>query len=105
MKKGRPAYVVSVLARAPDAERLSHALIRETTSIGVRRYPVSRVERPRRMVDVETAYGRIPVKVSEGPFGPAQAKPEHDACLAAARAHGVPLREVLRAAMAAFSDK
>ena len=100
MKKGRPAFTLSVLARAADADRLSHAMLRETTSIGVRRYPVSRVERPRRMIEVETPYGRIPVKIAEGPFGPPQVKPELDACAAAARAHDVPLREVIRAALA-----
>jgi uncharacterized protein (DUF111 family) len=103
MKKGRPAFTLAALARAPDADRIAHALIRETTSIGVRRYDVSRLERPRRMASVETAYGPIAVKIAEGPFGPAQVKPELDACAAAARAHGVPLREVMRAAMAAAS--
>jgi hypothetical protein len=39
------------------------------------------------------------VKVAGGPFGPPQVKPEFDACAAAAAAHGVPVREVLRAAM------
>jgi hypothetical protein len=76
-------------------------MLRETTSLGVRRYDVSRAERPRRMVEVETAYGRIPVKIAEGPFGPAQIKPEFDACQAAAQAHGVPVREVVQAASAA----
>ena len=102
MKKGRPAFTLSVLARAPDADRLSHSVLRETTSIGVRRYPVARVERPRRMVEVKTPYGVIPVKIAEGPFGPAQVKPELDACVAAAAAHHVPLREVIRAALAAI---
>jgi uncharacterized protein (TIGR00299 family) protein len=103
MKKGRPAFTLSVLARVEDGDRLSHSVLRETTSIGVRRYTVSRVERPRRMVEVETPYGRIPVKVADGPFGPPQVKPELDACLAAARAHGVPLREVLRVALLSAS--
>jgi uncharacterized protein (DUF111 family) len=76
-------------------------MLRETTSLGVRRYDVARAERPRRMVEVETPYGRLPVKLAEGPFGPPQAKPEFDACAAAARAHGVPVREVLRAVLAA----
>jgi uncharacterized protein (DUF111 family) len=51
-------------------------------------------------VEVETAYGSIPVKVAEGPFGPPQRKPEFEACAAAARVHGVPVREVMQAAIA-----
>ena len=78
-------------------------MLRETTSLGVRRIDVSRTERPRRMVDVETPFGKIPMKIAEGPFGPPQAKPEFDACAAAARAHGVPVREVLAAALLAAS--
>jgi hypothetical protein len=53
------------------------------------------------MVEVETAYGRLPVKVAEGPYGPPQLKPEFDACMAAGRTHGVPVREVIRAVLAA----
>jgi hypothetical protein len=79
-------------------------MLSETTSIGVRRYGVSRVERPRRTAQVETPYGPIAVKIAEGPFGPPQVKPELDSCAAAARKHGVPLREVMRAAMAAASQ-
>jgi hypothetical protein len=101
MKKGRPALTLSALAPAERADAVAHAMLRETTSLGVRRYDVSRAERPRRMVEVETAYGRIPVKIAEGPFGPAQIKPEFDACQAAAQAHGVPVREVVQAASAA----
>jgi hypothetical protein len=71
----------------------------------VRRYPATRLERPRTLEQVETAYGRIPIKVATGPFGPPQVKPEFDACAEAARVHGVPVREVLRAAMAAASAR
>jgi len=101
MKKGRPALTLSALARVEHADAVAHAMLRETTSLGLRRYEVTRAERPRRMVEVETPYGRIPVKIAEGPFGPPQVKPEFDACLAAARAHGVPVREVVRVATAA----
>jgi pyridinium-3,5-bisthiocarboxylic acid mononucleotide nickel chelatase len=101
MKKGRPAVTISALAPVARADSIAHAILRETTSLGVRRYDVVRTERPRRVVHVDTPYGAIPVKVAEGPFGPAQVKPEFDACAAAARAHSVPVREVLRAAMAA----
>ncbi len=103
MKKGRPALTVSALADASHADGVAAAMLRETTSLGVRRYPVGRVERPRRVVEVDTAFGRIPVKIAEGPFGPAQVKPEFDACAIAAKSHGVPVREVVRAALVAAS--
>jgi hypothetical protein len=102
MKKGRPAFTLSAIAPQSAADGVASAMLRDTTSLGVRRYEVARVERPRRMVDVSTKYGIIAVKVAEGPFGPAQVKPEFDDCVRAAAAHGVPVREVVRAALVAY---
>jgi uncharacterized protein (TIGR00299 family) protein len=104
MKKGRPALTISALARAPEADAVATALLRETTSIGLRKIPVTRTERPRRTVLVDTPFGRIRVKISEGPFGPPQIKPEFDDCAAAARTHGVTLREVIQAALLAIEN-
>jgi pyridinium-3,5-bisthiocarboxylic acid mononucleotide nickel chelatase len=103
MKKGRPGLVLSALCRPEQAELLSAALLRETTSLGVRRVAVSRVERPRRVVEVATRFGTIPLKVAEGPYGPPQVKPEFDACSRAAAEAGVPVREVIAEALAAFA--
>src|SRR6185369_452133 len=102
MKKGRPALTMAALAAAADADRVAAAMLKETTTIGIRRIPVTRTERPRRVVTVSTAFGPIRVKISEGPFGPPQIKPEFDECAAAARIHGVPVREVISAALAAL---
>lgn len=104
MKKGRPALTISALAPLDHADAVVHTMLRETTSLGVRRHDVWRVERPRTIRYVETTYGRIPVKVSGGPFGPPQVKPEFEACARAARAHGVPVREVLRLATVAAAS-
>ncbi len=101
MKKGRPALTLAALAPSARADAVASAMLAETTTIGVRRIPVTRTERPRRTISVATAFGPITVKVSEGPFGPPQVKPEFDECAAAARTHGVPVREVIAAAMAA----
>jgi hypothetical protein len=103
MKKGRPALTIAALAEASQAEAVGTALLRETTSIGLRKIPVTRTERPRRTVSVETPFGRVRVKISEGPFGPPQIKPEFEDCVALARTHGVPLRQVLAAAISAAS--
>jgi hypothetical protein len=103
MKKGRPGLVLSVLARAATADELAALLLTETTSLGVRRLPATRLERPRRIVEVVTRFGRIPLKVSEGPYGAPQVKPEFDACERAAAVSGVPLREVLAEALSAWA--
>mgnify|MGYP002780699531 CR=1 FL=1 len=101
MKKGRPAVTLSALVPLEAEAAVEAALLRESTTLGVRRHGVTRTERPRRFVEVSTPFGAIPVKIGEGPFGPPQVKPEFDACVAAARATGVPVREVLAAALTA----
>ncbi|MFW5740661.1 MAG: nickel pincer cofactor biosynthesis protein LarC [Myxococcota bacterium] len=94
-KKGRPGMVLSVLVEEPRAVELEQAVLRESTSLGVRRYDVTRLERPRFTKSVTTRYGDIPVKVSGGGFGADQVKPEFDACVRAAAEHGVSVREVV----------
>lgn len=103
-KKGRPALTLCALGPAERGDHLANVLMRETTTIGVRFQPVSRRERPRETVEVSTDYGRIPVKVSGGPYGPAQVKPEFDRCAELAAAACVPVREVIRAALAAYAS-
>jgi uncharacterized protein (TIGR00299 family) protein len=101
-KKGRPGLVLSVLARASDAGRLAETILRESPSIGVRQSLVSRVELPRTMVDVETPWGRVRVKVSGEP--PFRAKPEFEDCRRIAREQSIPLPEVLAAAARAAEE-
>ena len=101
MKKGRPGLLLSALVNAASLSVLEAVLLRETSSIGLRRYGVARTERPRDLIEVETEFGKIPVKVARGPYGPPQLKPEFDACVRAAQAHSVPVRVVLAAALAA----
>jgi pyridinium-3,5-bisthiocarboxylic acid mononucleotide nickel chelatase len=100
MKKGRPGLTLGALVDAAAADAVTAALLRESTTIGVRRIPVTRTERPRRTIQVPTRFGTIAVKSSEGPYGAPQLKPEFDACARAAAAAGVPVREVIAEALA-----
>jgi pyridinium-3,5-bisthiocarboxylic acid mononucleotide nickel chelatase len=104
MKKGRPGLTLSALCPVAAADAVTGVLLRETSTIGVRRLPVSRTERPRETLEVATPYGALPVKVSGGPWGPPQAKPEFDACARAAEMAGVPVRQVIAAAVRAYED-
>jgi pyridinium-3,5-bisthiocarboxylic acid mononucleotide nickel chelatase len=101
MKKGRPGLTLSALCPVTAADRLGAILLRETTSIGYRKSPVTRGERPRRTLIVATDYGDIPIKVSTGPWGVPQIKPEFDACAERAESLGVAVKDVLAAALVA----
>ena len=57
---------------------------------------------PREHVEVDTRFGRIPVKVARMNDRTVNAAPEYEACRAAARAHGAPLKEVFAAALVAW---
>jgi len=102
MKKGRPALMLSALARHADVDAVARALLAETTSLGLRLREVARIERARRMVEVSTRYGAIAVKVADGDGLPANVAPEYEACMRAAEAHGVPVKQVYAAALAAY---
>jgi uncharacterized protein (TIGR00299 family) protein len=101
MKKGRPGLILSALCPINAADQLGAILLRETSSLGYRKSPVTRGERPRRVLQVQTPYGTIPIKVSTGPWGSPQIKPEFDVCAERAAEHGVPVRDVVQIALVA----
>jgi uncharacterized protein (DUF111 family) len=101
MKKGRPGLTLAAIGPSDQADVLARAMLRETSSIGVRISPLRRLERPRRIVEVTTPFGPIPVKISAGPYGPAVVKPEFEACVHAAQANHVSVRDVIAAALEA----
>lgn len=101
MKKGRQAQMLSVLIRPSDCTAMTALLFSETTTLGVRVRPSYRIERPRRMIEVATAYGSIAVKVAEGDGLPRNLAPEFEDCRRAAKQHGVSVKAVFAAALAA----
>jgi len=101
MKKGRPGTRVTVLAPAARRDAIVEALFRETTTIGCRVHRVERIECEREIVPVATPWGRVRVKVARWAGRVVNRKPEHDDCLALARAASVPLKDVVAAALAA----
>jgi uncharacterized protein (TIGR00299 family) protein len=101
MKKGRPALLVSTLVAEGSRAAVTRVLFAETPTLGVRRRRVERDVLGREVRSVETRYGPVRVKVALLDGAEVGAQPEHDDCLARAREHGVALREVIAAALAA----
>ncbi|MBI5903888.1 MAG: nickel pincer cofactor biosynthesis protein LarC [Deltaproteobacteria bacterium] len=102
MKKNRPGLLLTVLAGEKDKERLIGLIFAESTSIGVRSYPVERACLERRTLEADTVYGKIRVKASYRDNRMLNAQPEYEDCRAAAMEHGVPLKQVMDAAKAAL---
>jgi uncharacterized protein (DUF111 family) len=99
MKKGRPAYTVSVLADAALVATLRGVLLDETGSLGVRAYGVERWAGPRHVAEVAVGAQRVRVKVSRG-----RVKAEYDDAARAASQLGLPVREVTRLAEAKWHE-
>ncbi len=103
MKKNRPGVMISVICDEPRIAALEEILFGETSTLGVRRYPVSRHKLKRKSALVETRFG--PVKGKLGWVGerPPSFSPEYDDCARVAALNSVPLREVYEAAHAAHA--
>ena len=101
MKKGRPAHTFRALVAPDRAEEVRRAVFRETTTIGVREYPVARHALPRETTAVSVGGVVISVKVARLDGAVVTAQPEYDDVVHAARLLGRPVREVLADATAA----
>jgi uncharacterized protein (TIGR00299 family) protein len=98
MKKNRPGSLLSVVAKPEDQERLAQIVFSESSTLGLRIYSAERRVQERVVVTVETQYGAVRGKVTpQGAFAP-----EYEDCRAIAETTGVPLRQVLAAANAAY---
>ncbi|HYX45097.1 MAG TPA: nickel pincer cofactor biosynthesis protein LarC [Acidimicrobiales bacterium] len=97
MKKGRPGHTVSALVDPALATSVSRVLLSATGSLGLRAQTLERWPAARTETEVEVDGVPVRVKVSPG-----RAKIEHDDAVRAARRTGLPLREVVSRAEAAW---
>jgi uncharacterized protein (TIGR00299 family) protein len=96
MKKNRPATMLSVLVKRDLVDAAAELILRETSTLGVRRRPVRRYEAERQIITVDTSLGKVPVKLKRIGDTIAQAAPEYEACREIARETGLPIAEVMR---------
>jgi len=104
MKKGRPGLLLNVLTHSNRLDVMEAIVFEETTTLGMRYVWTECKRLERHMVDVETAWGIIAVKVGVMGGKTVQFAPEYAHCEAAARANGVPLKRVYEAARKSYQD-
>ena len=105
MKKGRPATSISVLSPAGKEGLLSKILFQETTSLGLRRYRVEREKLHRKMIQVKTVYGEVPVKVAFLGKEEMNLAPEYEACRKLAEEKNIPLKKIYQEALRSAQEK
>ncbi len=105
MKKNRPGVMLSVLCVAADVEKMEAILFRETTTLGVRRYTVSRSKLQRKPHTVQTPWGPIEGKLGWLTGQPPRFAPEFESACRVAQEHSVPLQDVYDAAVKAWREE
>lgn len=95
MKKGRVGFRVEALVPARAVETVADAWFLNSTTAGIRWWPVQRAVLAREQWELEAAGQRVRVKTLLGPGGP-RVKPEFDDVVALARRAGQPAHEVSR---------
>ncbi len=105
MKKGRPGTLLTLLCNDAQSNTLQTLLLRETSTLGVRTRRERRACLDREHISVRTEYGTVRVKVGSREGNALNAAPEFEDCRAAAAEHGVALKQVMQAAVAAFASR
>lgn len=93
MKKGRTGVAFTVLCKPADEERMAQAILRETSTNGVRSRRCRKFILTPSVKTVETDYGAVRIKCADG-FGIHREKPEYADAARAARAAGLPFQQV-----------
>lgn len=110
MKKGRPGHLVGMLAPASSERALARIVFGRSPSLGLRSYPVRRIECDREFFSVELAGRAVRIKrrvrPADAPEGAGfDLSPEFDDLAAIARETGQSLRELEALALAAARDQ
>ena len=101
MKHGRHGMTITAIARPTDRDAVATALLRSTSTLGVRVTEARRIELDRDVVTVAVRGHDVRVKRGLLDGAVVNVAPEHRDCAAAARALDVPVKEIWASALAA----
>ena len=94
MKKNRPGTMIQVVCAHNKREAVIYRILTETSTLGVRYYDAGRYMLERKLKEVNTSYGIIPVKQIKDPDGTYRLVPEYEVCKKIALEKKIPLKVV-----------
>ncbi len=105
MKKNRPAVKISVLAPPAKREAVSHILLTETSTFGIRFTEMDRIILDRQHMEVQTPYGKVAVKVGSMDGQVMHFSPEYESCKQIARKKKIPVKMIYDTVMQSAEKK
>jgi uncharacterized protein (DUF111 family) len=99
MKKGRPGLQLRVVCSEERQMEFQKEIVRQTTTIGVRYYPVKGWAVPHKVVNVQTSFGELPVKIAFLDDEIVNVAPEYEACRKVAETLGTSVKNVYQTAL------
>jgi uncharacterized protein (TIGR00299 family) protein len=102
MKKSRPAIKLTVLVDSAHLQDACACILAETTTMGVRIYEANRNKLSREMVEVETEYGKVNVKLGKLGDDVLKILPEYDDCKRLSEKNNIPIIKIHQAVLKAF---
>jgi uncharacterized protein (TIGR00299 family) protein len=104
-KKNRPATKLTILAEHGKTDSLIQKLFLETSTIGVRYYPVERRVLERRMEGVPVLGEKIPIKVARLGEHEINIQPEFSVCQKVAKKVNRPLKDIMQLALEEYKKQ
>ncbi|WP_263622900.1 LarC family nickel insertion protein [Guptibacillus algicola] len=96
MKKNRPAILLQLLCDSERLDEIKRVLFTETTTFGIRYYPISVHRLERTFHRIDTKWGSVTIKRGVHRAEVVENAPEYEDCKEIAEKFGVPIKEVYR---------
>ncbi|MGD0566526.1 MAG: nickel insertion protein, partial [Candidatus Goldiibacteriota bacterium] len=104
MKKNRPAVLLTALTNAENEAAVIEAVLKHTSTLGIRRRVSERYCMERKMAAVETGYGPVKIKYAQN-GNIKKLSPEYEDCRAIAIKTGLTIKEVYDMALALAPER
>lgn len=105
MKKGRPGMMLNVLVDQNMRGEMERIIFKETTTLGVRYWPLTCHRLARKSVEVETEWGKVEVKTGYYQGEQVQYAPEFGQCQSIAKQYDIPLKQVYQAVRRSYEKQ
>ncbi|WP_347551304.1 nickel insertion protein [Pseudalkalibacillus hwajinpoensis] len=96
MKKNRPGVMLQLLCDHTKLDEIKAILFTETTTLGIRYYPISVHRLARKFYQVNTEWGEVTIKQGLHEGQVVENAPEYEDCRRIAEQHQIPIKEVYR---------